>query len=389
MSATAPPVWLDQEPEILSLLCAVLDHFDRQPAEARQRSVSIAANKHLHSLARMDAQADQTWTLVAELERLEVLAIRAPRRNPYDPLWHRAKLVFSMESEVLLREWLRRERVLPAMQQWREAVLRHASRFPDGIEPLLTRRIVIPHRSADEVVAALGRVVHATGPTSLRQLSAYAFWGDSKVLDDREELIAALFPRLILRDRPVVVSVFLPATITGILFIENQDPYTAAADGEPLACANLALVYLAGFRSTAARIRRPQGARLHFAGAATERAWFERWWFDAELWAGPVHFWGDLDFAGMHMLKILRVRFAGVSAWRPGYEPLLAALRNGRGRARSSVESSRQVDPIATGCAYADEELLPAIRELGFLDQEYAAHAADRALEIIAAPNRS
>jgi hypothetical protein len=32
--------------------------------------------------------------------------------------------------------------------------------------------------------------------------------------------------------------------------------------------------------------------------------------------------------------------------------------------------SRGQIDPIATGCAFADEVLLPAIRDFGQLDQE-------------------
>ena len=39
MNAGARPVWLDEEVEITALLDAVLDRFDRQPGEARQRQV--------------------------------------------------------------------------------------------------------------------------------------------------------------------------------------------------------------------------------------------------------------------------------------------------------------------------------------------------------------
>ena len=46
-----------------------------------------------------------------------------------------------------------------------------------------------------EVVEAFARIATLNGPLTLRQLSATVFWGDSKVLDARRELIEALFPQ--------------------------------------------------------------------------------------------------------------------------------------------------------------------------------------------------
>lgn len=370
MTGGSKPIWLHEEREIVALLGEALDRFDRQPGEQRQRNVSLAAERYLPSLRSVDALADQTWALVQELARRGVLSIRRPRRGPYDAEWNGAKLVFAPASESVLRTWLQRGRSEPAMQVWRRAVEQRASLFPGGCEPLLARRIAIPERSPDEVLDAVARLGDIRAPATLRQLSAYAFWGDSKVLDDREELVAALFPNLEIRSRPVVVSVFLPPVIAGALFIENQDTYTAGIAGVPTASAQHALIYMAGFRSTAVRIRTAEGVCLHFAGAGEQREWFERWWFHGAPLPGPACFWGDLDFAGMQMLKILRQRFGDLSAWRPGYGPMLQSVQRGGGRASSGSDWRRQVDPGSTGCAYADTELLPAIRQHGFLDQE-------------------
>jgi Wadjet anti plasmid transformation system JetA-like protein len=202
-------------------------------------------------------------------------------------------------------------------------------------------------------------------------LSAYAFWGDSKVLDDRGELIATLFPQLQIRERAIVVSVYLPGTPDGVLFIENQDTYTCACSGELAQTNTCALVFASGFRSSAERIRSRDGALLHFAGAgaARLREHFEAWWFDEQTPPGPCWFWGDLDFAGMQILKSLRSRFGAVAAWRPGYAPMLDTLR-AQGGYSSRSGSKGQSDPGSTGCPYADEVLLPAVREHGQLDQE-------------------
>ena len=372
MSVQSQPPWLADEAEIHSLLHRVLDRFDRQAGDERRRAVTLSAEKHLSSLARADLQADQTWALVRELERLGVLAARPVRRNPLDPEWQGAKLAFTPGCEATLREWLGRERAEQASVLWRRAVDRHAAAFPQGLEELSRRRIVIPGRSPDEVVRAIAGIASLGGPLTLRQLSASVFWGDSKVLDDRGDLVAALFPMLEIRERAIVVAVHLPESCRGTVFIENQDTYTAACGGAPPELRELALVYAAGFRGAAARVRLRGGALLHYAGpgVASHWAFFERWWRDQGGAPGPCWFWGDLDFAGMQILKSLRGRFEGLAAWRPGYEPMLAALRSSGGYRPTESAEPGQSDPGSTGCGFADTELLPAIRSHGQMDQE-------------------
>ncbi len=96
---------------------------------------------------------------------------------------------------------------------------------------------------------------------------------------------------------------------------------------------------------------------------------FEGWWFEDGAF-GSGSFWGDLDFAGMQILKSLRERFGGLTAWQPGYGPMLMRLSGSHGRTAAQNERQAQVDPGMTGCNYADGTLLPAIRRYGYLDQE-------------------
>jgi len=382
----AMPAWMRDEPQIVALLGAALDRFDQQAGTFRQRAILLPAEKHLPDLARGDAHADELWTRIEALVPLALLSIRPGRRGPYDPQWRGAKLAFSPDCEPLLRDWLARPAAPSQQSLWRDAVSRYQDRFPAGQEMLLARRMVVPGRTADEVVAALARLGEIDGPATLRQLSALAFWGDSKLLDERGDLIAALFPHLSIRERPIVVAVHLPRQAEGVLFIENLDTYSAAIDGQPPQTAGHALVYMAGFRGAALRIRSPQGARLHFAGPGRMQAEaFERWWFEEEVpaslspGASPArpeglwraYFWGDLDFAGMQILKSLRQRFTGVEAWQPGYRRMLAdRLAASVGETPEGRDRSRQIDPGTTGCVYADTLLLPAIRIHGFWDQE-------------------
>jgi hypothetical protein len=387
MPAERPP-WLDDEAEILALLGAALDRFDRQRGVDRTRRISLAALEYLPSLARADAEADQLWAFVDELERHGVLGIRKARRSPYDPEWQGAKLTFVPEVEETLRVWLRREWSEPATLIWRRAIERYAAAFHDSGAALLSQRIVIEDRSADEVVGALAGAARLTVPMTLRQLSATLFWGDSKVLDDRGELVAALLPHLGIRDRPIVIAAHLPAVCDGVLFVENQDTYTGAVAGFPIEARSLALVYAAGFRGSAARVRSRSGSLLHYARPARGDLveYFDSWWYDGGEGMGPLWFWGDLDFAGMQILKALRGRFEGMQAWRPGYEPMLASVEAGGGYGAAadgeradvvpraggagSGGGQGQLDPVSTGCEYADSVLLPAIRSHGRRDQE-------------------
>jgi Uncharacterized protein conserved in bacteria C-term(DUF2220) len=372
MSVVTAPPWLAEEAEIVALLGAALDRFDRQRGVDRERQFSLMAENYLPSLLRADAAADQTWGLVKDLRDRGVLSIRTVRRSPYDPEWKGAKVGFSPTIEETLRAWLNRDWNAPAMQLWRLAVERNADSFPDGGAVLLNQRLSVANRTAEEVVAAMISARDVRGPVTLRQLSATLFWGDSKVLDERGELVAALWPELEIRERALVVAVYLPATCRGVLFIENQDTYTAAAGGTVPGVTELALVYAAGFRGAASRVRSRAGALLHYAGVGEGAlvSEFDEWWFGLASKAWPCWFWGDLDFSGMQILKSLRSRFADLCAWQPGYEPMLARLKTSAAYSGRLIDDRGQIDPMVTGCPYADSTLLQAIRELGPMDQE-------------------
>jgi hypothetical protein len=369
------PLWLDDEAEVRALLSAALDCFDRQRGVDRQRRIHLTALDHLPSLQRADAAADQTWALVVELDRRGVLAIRRAVRSPYDVEWKGAKIAFSPESEPTLRNWLSRDWNVPAALVWRRAIELYADSFHDAGAALLPQRIVIENRSAEDIVAALAGAAQMTMPMTLRQLSAAVFWGNSKVLDDRGELVAALLPNLEIRDRKLVIAAHLPEKCRGVLFVENQDTYTTAAAGMPVEAQELALVFVAGFRGSASRVRSRSGSLLHYAGPGRLDFvdGFDSWWYDSGPAFGSSWFWGDLDFAGMHILKTLRDRFEGLCAWAPGYESMLVQLRASGGYGARIDDAKGQVDPILTGCPYADSTLLPAIRRYGQLDQESAA----------------
>jgi hypothetical protein len=175
--------------------------------------------------------------------------------------------------------------------------------------------------------------------------------------------------------RPVLINVHLPKKIQGVLFVENQESFLALCQHAPsIGCiAGLALVYSAGFRGAAARIRQTGGAVFSAleAPAHCQLEAFERWWLTSEDDTLPCYFWGDLDYSGMAILAALKNSFAQISAWQPGYSVMLNSHASGIFHSLDAANKEKQKDPGVTGCLYADETLLPLMRRTGgFLDQE-------------------
>ncbi len=374
-----PPPWLDEEPEILKLLHYFLDKLDKQPAEAWKAPLSVSVERgRFPALFKLGEAADREWALIKSLaEHQGLIEIHPGRgRGPYDPEYAKARIRFVFKAEARLRDWLGRPRAASALQQWQAAVDERADCFPGDVARLRSRVISRSGHSARSLVQGFVDIAnYQDAGLTLRQLSARCFAGDSKFLDAREELLRALYPGIHIATRPLLVNVHLPSSFEAVLFIENQDTYTRALQGVPEAVAGHALVYCAGFRGGARRIREPGAVRLHFdmSVAPGEQRAFEAWWFGGtEERPWPVCFWGDLDYAGMGILAALHQRFPGASAWQAGYAPMLRVLREGGGHRPEAADKQAQLDPGETGCPYADTQLLPALREYArFMDQEF------------------
>jgi len=208
----------------------------------------------------------------------------------------------------------------------------------------------------------------------VRELSALVFQGRSKVLDSRQELLRLLgagdeqFTEV-----PIQLLVAAQDSFDHVLFVENAVTFERMADVRQEDWTRALLVFAAGFRGSARRMRSARGSRLYFRSSGQARpgdrdvieAWLYR---QAEL---PVYFFGDLDFAGLQILSSLREGFPGTQAWRPGYQALAALLEQGKGHSPSSADKEGQTEPSPCGCSYSDETLLPLLLKSGkFIDQE-------------------
>lgn len=222
----------------------------------------------------------------------------------------------------------------------------------------------------------------ASGTTMpLREASALVFQGRSKVLDKRDELLRLLGASTRqFHEAPIQLLVDIPAVFDEALFVENLVTFEQLADQRRPAWSRTLLVYAAGFKGSAKRLRTRQTCRLYVRPSHGEVVAFEpsigqgldavsAWLFGQALL--PVYFFGDLDFSGMQILASLREVFPGAVAWRPGYQNLAERLAAGGGHLPETAAKERQVDPTETGCGYADGVLLPLLRRvMRFVDQE-------------------
>jgi hypothetical protein len=335
---------------------------------------------------------DYLWMLIESLDTdHHVLTINPSRQMTSKEIYDGAILVFNPDKEALVRAWLKRPICVSEIEQWQKALVDYVDRFtPQQIGFLKENRLKHNNKTATEVLDSIGFVNDelsaSTVPLSCRTLSARCFDGDSKFLDRRENLLRQLFPESDekLKTRPILLSIAIPAIIQSVLFIENQETFLECVEQHNNALiANTALVYSAGFRGAADRVRNKGGIVFAFVNASnsSSRGDFEKWWHDDDqIW--PCYFWGDLDYDGMRILSTLRNLFTSIQAWQPGYKAMLNYHKKGIGHAPAAAKKERQKPLDKTGCEFADSILLPILHNTQkFLDQEVISNLNDDCIE--------
>ena len=278
--------------------------------------------------------------------------------------------------------------------QWNQQLLAHLAQHwapapgtdPPALLDYLLRSPVaalaeMPPADALHSLSALQALCVSGATMPLREASARVFQGRSKVLDNRDELLRLLGAAARqFREAPIQLLVDMPADFDEALFIENLVTFEQMADQRRPAWSRSLLVYAAGFKGSARRLRTRQTCRLYVRPSHGDTlalapstgpglAAVSDWLFG--LSPLPVRFFGDLDFAGLQILASLREVFPEAQAWPPGYDDLAERLSAGGGHLPQAASKERQIDPQTTGCVYADGMLLPLMRRLGrFVDQE-------------------
>lgn len=228
----------------------------------------------------------------------------------------------------------------------------------------------LPFEAATASLQALHALCASGASLPLREASAQVFQGRSKVLDNREELLRLLGAAPAqFTEAPIQLLLDVPGAFDAVLFVENLVTFERMADHRRPAWQHSLLVYAAGFKGSARRLRSPAGCRLYVRGGAAPLAAVRAWLFGSAT--VPVCFFGDLDPAGLRILAALREVFPDAQAWQPGYEVLACRVEQGDGHTPEQAAKALQGEPVATGCAYADTRLLPLLQRLGrCIDQE-------------------
>lgn len=373
------PLWLS-EPGVSHLLNFLVDKLDAADAQGKQLVRAIKLDvKSFPALykAGLEEERERQWMQLTHMVAWGWFELKTDRQQPGQAPYECNPRLAIKEEAALRQATGRPIRVRSFGELWRDAVYALPG-LDDSVKEVVSRmRLEVPGRTADEIVEQLALLpTIAEEPLLLREASARLFWGLSKVLDGRQQLVAAIlqvdecpFPEM-----PIQLQVFLPRDgFTGVLFIENLATFEQATRAGAGRYSNLALVYAAGFKGSAKRLRSATGSSVYFAahGAMDEKQTGK---FLAWLRVGtklPCWFWGDLDYAGMHILAALRRVFCGIVAWEAGYAPMLERLLAGYGHTPMSGAKAGQLVFEATGCLYADTQLIPAMRLTGhFVDQE-------------------
>lgn len=329
---------------------------------------------------RRAGQADAAWEALQAYAAAGLILITLGKSRPgHDPyeLSPKVRLVES-EFERACKLLGRDTRTFSRTEVWMQAL---EKAFPGENElhgMLAGNWFSVNGMSLDEVAGKLRMLRDIRVETTqllLRHVSSRLFDGNSKVLDGREAVICAILgiPECPFPASPVQLQVQLPnVAIKGILLIENTASFEqlrTVREARPV-LDGLAIAQAHGFRGAARRIRRRGGCSIYYSGEPALLPAFESFWF-GDAGDLPVAFWGDLDFSGLAILRVLRAVFPQASAWEPGYRMLLDVLGSGGGHSPMQASKDRQQHPVSTGCVFADSVLLPAMEKAGkFVDQE-------------------
>jgi hypothetical protein len=371
------PIWLKDEPWLAKWLGWFLDRLDKREPNSeesnedgqRARAITRRIKKStLPALYDFNEDTQGRWQLLQQIARDHGLfnIVLDKKRSAFQEPYENAQCRLNPDSEALLRDWLNRPKQDPVAQAWQQAINEHAGTFIDNGDALLTQRPNIPGLTPADIVNAFANVEqHLDNNLTLREIAARSFNGDSKALDNRHELLLKLYGDNAngIQPRPLLLTAWAPAGFSKLLIVENQDSFLRLVENPP---ADYALLYSGGFRASATRLNSEHTRFAFLPGSDPEQ--FKASWLNEQT---ECYFWGDLDFAGMGILKALRNSLPTLQAWQPGYQPMLEILKTGGGHTQEQAGKAGQNDPGETGCGYSDSTLLPSLRKQGrFLDQE-------------------
>jgi len=254
-------------------------------------------------------------------------------------------------------------------QRWSHIV--DKSSLPSKLkEVLITKPIEITNKNYQDIIQNIEiRLPLIKKGMTNRQISSILFWGLSKKLENRRDIM-----KILEGSSPAVMLNIcgISSDFSEILFIENYDTYVDYINKKNLQ--NLIIVYSAGFSTSAMRIRDKIGCSLHYSNkdqlTIENRIRFESWLYKESDQNIKISFFGDFDFSGISILSALGNLFPEIVIYKQGYEFMLNEVQNGNGHLPEMAGKENQIDPKVVNNLYCDDILLPAMRKYGFFDQE-------------------
>lgn len=360
--------------DILKLFNMILDKLDKQSAEQRSRKIKIDINNSsfpsLYAPKEFDDDKKVKGAILLFINE-NIFKIEESKKDSTRELDEKenAKLVFNYNWEKSLRLFYNRNLI---KDDWVNIVkIKELKEKEERI--VLSSRIKIQDKTDSEVIERLIQLLQDNNANkSIRHISAKYFWGLSKILDAKIEIIEYCK----LRSSPVILHIkSFSNEFKNILFIENLDTYSEIIDSENLIFKDYLIIYSSGFKAAAKRLRTTHGSKLFFEGTCCLKNdgvhIFKDWLYQNEEKNFNVFFWGDLDNTGINIFLTIKNIFPELEIWRSGYEELIQATKNNDFHSPEESNKEGQLDISLTGNEYIDTKLLPILRNKKFVDQEY------------------
>lgn len=182
--------------ELLSFLERLVDRMDSAELRGSNKAQSVPLNMRTWPElidARFESDKETLWAEACQLQALGWLRLTPPAAARSASGYAQDVRVSVISPSEVRAAVGRPERVKSAAERWREAVNQHLDAHPSVKESVSNYCIDLSGRSMADVVLRLNELQRLKDqPLLLREVSARLFWGMSKVLDDRQRLVAAL-----------------------------------------------------------------------------------------------------------------------------------------------------------------------------------------------------
>jgi hypothetical protein len=185
------PQWL-YRPEIMALLNLLVDKLDK--AEEKDRSIQsikldVLSFPALFN-AELEADKENCWSQLEQLQAWGWVRIKTDRSQQGKAGYELNPRLQITDVVAVRKATSRPETIRSGHQLWREAVFDLLKADSEVMDCIANQKLEIPGKSAEEIVERLNLLAElANKPLLLREVSARLFWGQSKVLDNRQSLI--------------------------------------------------------------------------------------------------------------------------------------------------------------------------------------------------------